>query len=168
MKGHFIAMAAYSAWANRRLSSDASRLPEGLVHKDVGLYFKSLFGTLTHLLQSDLAWTFLLQGGSLGLMSLPAPPEHLEDYLVARENQDIAFEHWMETLDEAWFRRPFSFTSAMGSWQGMVYEGTNSSALTHVLNHQTHHRGQAHAALTVVGVPEPNALDILVKGMLKE
>jgi uncharacterized damage-inducible protein DinB len=38
--------------------------------------------------------------------------------------------------------------------------------LAHLFNHQTHHRGQAHAALTLLGVREPHSLDLLV--MLRE
>jgi uncharacterized damage-inducible protein DinB len=50
----------------------------------------------------------------------------------------------------------------------MTHVGTNASTLTHLFNHQTHHRGQAHTALSLLGVKEPLALDILVKGFLGE
>jgi uncharacterized damage-inducible protein DinB len=33
-------------------------------------------------------------------------------------------------------------------------------ALAHFFNHQTHHRGQAHAALTALGRPSPE-LDLI-------
>jgi len=38
--------------------------------------------------------------------------------------------------------------------------------LVHLFNHETHHRGQAHAILTVRGVTEPDPLDPLI--MLRE
>ncbi len=34
--------------------------------------------------------------------------------------------------------------------------------LAHLFNHQTHHRGQAHVILTVLGVTEPDPLDLLI------
>ena len=34
-------------------------------------------------------------------------------------------------------------------------------ALAHLFNHQTHHRGQAHAILTRLGVAEPPSLDLI-------
>jgi uncharacterized damage-inducible protein DinB len=34
--------------------------------------------------------------------------------------------------------------------------------LAHLFNHQTHHRGQAYAILTVLGVTEPDPLDLLI------
>jgi uncharacterized damage-inducible protein DinB len=34
--------------------------------------------------------------------------------------------------------------------------------LAHLFNHQTHHRGQAHAVLTLLGMAEPDPLDLLI------
>jgi len=164
MKSHFQTMAAYAEWANRQVYADATVLSDEERRRDVGVYFKSLFATLSHLLQSDRAWSFLLQGGTLADMKLPAPADTFEGLSAARFAQDTAFTTWVDSLSEDWFGRPFSFVSGLGQWKGHAYHGTHASTLTHVLNHGTHHRGQAHAALTILGVTEPNALDILVKG----
>lgn len=37
--------------------------------------------------------------------------------------------------------------------------------LLHVFNHQTHHRGQAHACLTMLSAAEPPVLDLLALRM---
>src|SRR4030095_10437242 len=50
MKTHFVMMASYNNWANARLFRMAGALADELYHKDVGAYFKSLHGTLNHLL----------------------------------------------------------------------------------------------------------------------
>ena len=50
-------------------------------------------------------------------------------------------------------------------WQnrtGKVFQQQLGPALTHLFNHQTHHRGQAHAALTILGIAEPASFDLLV------
>lgn len=164
MKAHFQAMASYAEWANRQLFADAAALSDEQRARDVGVYFKSLFATLSHLLQSDRAWTFLLQGGALADMALPAPAGTFEALREARRDQDATFVAWIDRLDSDWFDRPFRFVSGLGQWKGHVYYGTHGSTLAHMLNHGTHHRGQAHAALTILGVAEPNALDILVMG----
>lgn len=165
MKAHFQTMASYSTWANRQVLANATVLSDEQRARDVGVYFKSLFATLSHLLQSDRAWTFLLQGGALADMVLPAPARTFDALCDARRDQDAAFMAWVDGLDSAWFDRPFRFVSGLGQWKGHVYDGTHGSTLTHVLNHGTHHRGQAHAALTILGVAEPNALDIIVSGV---
>jgi uncharacterized damage-inducible protein DinB len=53
VKTHFVVMAKYNAWANERLFRMAGTLPDELYRKDVGAYFKSLHGTLNHLLATD-------------------------------------------------------------------------------------------------------------------
>jgi uncharacterized damage-inducible protein DinB len=168
MKDHFESLIAYNAWANRRLYGDAASLSDDERRADVGVYFKSLHGTLAHLLQTDRAWTFILQGGELSAMALPPAPEAFTALQAARVAQDQAFIAWIGGVDEAWLAQPFRFTSGLASLKGMTYTGTHASTLTHLLNHQTHHRGQAHAALTRLGVAEPASLDVLMKGFLGE
>ena len=53
MKSHFAMMAGYNAWANGRLYRMASRLPDEQYRRDVGAYFKSLHGTLNHIMCAD-------------------------------------------------------------------------------------------------------------------
>ncbi|WP_336951597.1 DinB family protein [Sphingobium aromaticivastans] len=161
-------MARYNQWANLRLYDAAGELTEDALRRDVGVYFKSLYLTLEHLLRTDWAWTHLLRGHSLADMPVMVPPADFAALRFAREAQDAMIVEWLDAVDEDWLERPFSFTSALGSWRGMTFEGSHASTLAHVFNHQTHHRGQAHSALSLLGVADPPALDILVQGMLGE
>jgi uncharacterized damage-inducible protein DinB len=45
---------------------------------------------------------------------------------------------------------------------GMPQSQVLSEILLHLLNHQTHHRGQAHACLSILTGGEPPSLDLLV------
>jgi uncharacterized damage-inducible protein DinB len=56
MKHHFLMLARYNAWANARLYKAVGALPDELYRRDVGIYFKSLHGTLNHLLATDRIW----------------------------------------------------------------------------------------------------------------
>jgi uncharacterized damage-inducible protein DinB len=47
---------SYYAWANARLFRMAGTLADELYRKEVGAYFKSLHGTLNHLLVADRIW----------------------------------------------------------------------------------------------------------------
>ena len=62
MKPRFLMMARYNAWANLRLYKMAGALPEELYRREVGVYFKSLHGTLNHLLVTDRIWMRRLTG----------------------------------------------------------------------------------------------------------
>ncbi len=147
-----------------RLYSDVGELSHEQRHMEVGIYFGSIVATLTHLLITDRAWAFILRGGRLESMPKASLPADFGKLRVAREEEDKAMMSWVEDMDESWLEQPFSFTSALGGFSGKTYKGTHASCLAHVFNHQTHHRGQIHAALTGLGIAEPLALDILVKG----
>lgn len=164
MLTHFTAMAAYNLWANARVYADVEKLSLDDQNRDVGIYFGSVFGTLSHLLRTDRAWMYILQGGALTDMRPLEPPGDFPSLRAARNAHDEALIAWIGAQNDAWLNRPFAFTSGLGSFAGMTYSGTHAGILTHLFNHQTHHRGQAHAALTILGIKEPNGLDLLIKG----
>lgn len=56
MKPHFAMMARYNAWANARLYAEARAVSDESYRKDVGAFFRSLHGTLNHLLVTDRIW----------------------------------------------------------------------------------------------------------------
>ena len=62
MQRHFLMMATYNRWANRRLYAAAAGLDDRLYRQDVGVFFKSMHGTLNHLLATDRIWMHRLQG----------------------------------------------------------------------------------------------------------
>jgi uncharacterized damage-inducible protein DinB len=45
---------------------------------------------------------------------------------------------------------------------GMPQSQVLADILLHLFNHQTHHRGQAHACLSILTGGEPPSLDLLV------
>ena len=56
MKDHYVTFAGYNAWANRRLYDAAALLSDGEYRADKGAFFKSMHGTLNHLLATDRIW----------------------------------------------------------------------------------------------------------------
>jgi uncharacterized damage-inducible protein DinB len=167
MKQHFTALADYNRWANRRLYADAANLTADQLCEDAGLYFGSLLATFGHLLSTDRAWRHILADGRLEDMRIPPAPTAFAALRAEREAEDARLAAWIESREPAWFAAPFAFTSGLGQWRGLTCSGTRADFLTHLFNHQTHHRGQVHAGLTRLGVAEPAALDLLVKGFLE-
>lgn len=159
-------MARYNQWANRRLYA-AADLPDAMLRRDVGVYFGSLYLTLEHLLKTDRTWTHLLHGGTLVDMPVTPLPGDFAGLQAARVAHDALLVDWLGDVDPVWLDEPFVFQSALGSWQGLTWSESRAATFTHLFNHQSHHRGQAHTALSLLGV-DPPALDMLVQGMLGE
>ena len=54
--------ADYNGWANARLYAAAAQLPDAEYRADHGAFFKSVHGTLNHLLVGDRIWMQRLTG----------------------------------------------------------------------------------------------------------
>ncbi len=163
MKTHFVMLAKYNAWANARLFRMAGALQDELYRKETGAYFKSLRGTLNNLLVADRIWMRRLTG-------VGDHPEKLNAILfddlpslhAARTEEDRRIIGFVQGLEEAAFDEIWDYRTLNGTPQRQ----RRREILAHLFNHETHHRGQAHAILTVLGVTEPDPLDLLI--MLRE
>ena len=56
MKKHYHTFAGYNAWANRRVYNAAAELGDADYRADRSAFFKSMHGTLNHLLATDYIW----------------------------------------------------------------------------------------------------------------
>jgi uncharacterized damage-inducible protein DinB len=77
---------------------------------------------------------------------------------AAREAENARIVDFVTGLDPADYDRVLEYRNSTGQ----LFQQRLGPALTHFFNQQTHHRGQAHAALTILGVREPASLDLLV------
>ncbi|MEY4548773.1 MAG: hypothetical protein RL685_4968 [Pseudomonadota bacterium] len=158
MKEHFALMAQYNSWANTRLFRMAGQLSEEQYHRDVGAYFKSLHGTLNHLLAGDRIWLRRLTGAGVAPTRLDAILyEELAGLTVARRAEDERLVSFVESLTDAQLEGPLDYRTTNGTAQQQKLR----EVLAHLFNHQTHHRGQAHGILTTLGMKEPESLDVL-------
>ena len=159
MKTHFVMMASYNAWANARVFRMAGALAGELYRKDVGAYFKSLHGTLNHLLVADRIWMRRLTGSGDHPDRLDATLcDDLESLHAARIAEDSRITGFVQGLAEPAFEELLEYRMLNGA----PLRQRRREVLAHLFNHQTHHRGQAHAILTVLGVTEPEPLDLLI------
>jgi uncharacterized damage-inducible protein DinB len=158
VKACFDQLAQYNRWANRRLYEDAASLPDAERKRPIGLFFGSLHGTLNHLLVADCIWMRRMTGEG-------PRPERLNQILhedfaelrAAREQEDERILGFVTALDEAGHDRVLEYQNS----SGRTFHQKLGPALMHFFNHQTHHRGQAHAGLTILGIREPASLDLL-------
>lgn len=158
MKEHFALMASYNTWANRRLFRMASQLTDEQYRRDVSAYFKSLHGTLNHLLVTDRIWLFRLTGEGSPPKNLDAILfEELAELTEARRVEDERISRFVSEVTDAQLEAPLAYRKGNGSREQQKLR----EILAHLFNHQTHHRGQAHGILTTLGVKEPESLDVL-------
>ena len=158
MAHHFHMLARYNVWANARLLDAAARMGEDY-HAATGAFFGSMHGTLNHILVADRIWMHRFTGEGPTHDRLDAKPYgDLEGMRLARENEDRRILDWAGTLDDAALTG--TFTYARVSEPGAPITQRLAPALTHLFNHQTHHRGQAHAILTTLGHEAP-AMDLV-------
>jgi uncharacterized damage-inducible protein DinB len=159
MKSHFVVMADYNAWANGRLYGMARQLPDEQYRRDVGAYFKSVHGTLNHIMVADLIWMHRLTGAGDHPKNLNAIVfDDLPSLWSARQQLDQRIITCVNSLSDAQLEETWDYRTLNGTLQRQRRRET----LAHLFNHQTHHRGQAHMILTVLGVCEPDGLDLLL------
>jgi uncharacterized damage-inducible protein DinB len=160
MKAHFVMMASYNAWANARVFRMAGALAEEIYRKEVGAaYFKNLHGTLNHLLVADRIWMRRLTGSGDQPTRLDAILfDDLRSLHAARLEEDSRILEFVQSLAEPDFEAVLEYQLLNGATQRQ----RRREVLAHLFNHQTHHRGQAHAILTALGITEPEPLDLLI------
>jgi uncharacterized damage-inducible protein DinB len=151
MRQHFMMLAAYNAWANGRIYDVAATLTEEEFCRDTGAFFKSMMGTLNHLVAADRIWMkrFTGQGDAPAALDTIIHANFTK-LRAARETEDKRIFTWIDGLDAKALAGRFSYMTVSDM---RTISQRLAPALDHLFNHQTHHRGQAHMILTVLGKP---------------
>lgn len=146
MPAHWQMFAGYNAWANALVYDQAARLSDADYRADCGAFFKSVHGTLNHLLVTDRIWMHRFTGENETTQQLDAIlHESFDDLRAARVVEDARIVAFIDGLEEARLARTFTYRAI--SRPAQVVQ-TLDDALAHFFNHQTHHRGQVHCLLT--------------------
>ena len=155
---HMHTLARYNQWATARLLDALAVLDEADYRRDMGLFFRSIHGTLNHVLVGEHhLWFVRFSQGLSPHVALDAELEPDRALLDARLREGAArwapviagwpAERWGTSLD---------YTTMRGTAASLPFAAT----LAHVFNHGTHHRGQITAALTALGQSCPE-LDLV-------
>lgn len=157
----FKMLAGYNSWANARLYDAAFRMSDSAYREDRGAFFGSIHRTLNHLLVTDRIWL-----KRFGVRD--EAPDRLDAVLIddlsklreARETEDANIEQWVADLSDGALAAPLSYQTL--SSPAPITQPLGA-ALTHLFNHQTHHRGQVHALMTgLEGRDFAPSLDLIV------
>jgi uncharacterized damage-inducible protein DinB len=155
---YFRQFADYNHWANRRLYAAALAMPDELYRRPTGVFFGSLHGTLNHLLLTDRIWLKRLTGEGEHPDRLSAILfEDRNDLVRARMAEDARLIKVVNGYTDAGLSEAVSYQTTSGK----PYQQPLAEILLHLFNHQTHHRGQAHACCSILTGKEPPSLDLL-------
>lgn len=152
LREHLQTMARYNLWATRRLFEAVDTLPDAEYRRDAGLFFKSVHGTLNHLLVANRIWFSRFAENVSPLIALNTELE--TDRTRLREAHIEGALAWLPMLDvwpDARLTGRLEYQRLNGDAMSLPFH----AVLAHVFNHGTHHRGQVTAALTAFGRPAP-------------
>jgi uncharacterized damage-inducible protein DinB len=149
---HFQMMARYNRIANELLYDCCARLSDAERKKDRQAFFKSIHGTLNHIMVGDRNWMTRFEGGT-------APSTHLDAILyddfqelrAARVREDERIERFAARLSEELLSGEIAWVNARGE----ASRKPTRMLLAHLFNHETHHRGQVHDMLSQAGIATP-------------
>ena len=154
-------MARYNSEMNRRVYAAAARLSDEQRKADRGLFWKSLHGTLCHLMWGDRQWMSRFDGWPPNTVPNPESPTLFPDFEALRAERikaDARIEDFAARIDQAWLQSDLVWWSGAAKQEMRLPRGP---LLVHFFNHQTHHRGQVHAALTACGA-DPGDTDLFL------
>ncbi len=144
-------MTAYNAEMNRRLYGAAAGLSDDERRASRGAFWGSIHGTLCHILWGDRQWMSRFDDWPKPATPIKQSAGMIEDFsqlAVAREQADADIGRWADKVDDAWLGEDLVWFSGAANRE---MRAPKRLLVTHFFNHQTHHRGQAHAMLTAAG-----------------
>jgi len=160
---HFQLMAQYNLRMNTQVYNAASQLSEDELCQDIGAFFKSILGTLNHIMVGDLFWLnrFTLLHGvesnqfsefKSAVQKFPKPNalnqilfEDFSELKETRRQLDLVIQEWLskEAKNEN-FKKDLTYHNSKGESSTRNF----GELVSHLFNHQTHHRGQVSTLLS--------------------
>ncbi len=157
----FKLLADYNQLMNSRLYDATALLPDKKINENKGAFFKSLLGTLNHIMVGDIIWLKRFSNvpsnqQSLRYFSSLQKPTSLDAILFdnfnelrqEREKMDNLIIQWINSLSDKDFEAKVEYRNM----KGLSFRKEYSSLIHHLFLHQVHHRGQATTLLSQFGV----------------
>jgi uncharacterized damage-inducible protein DinB len=144
-------MARYNRWQNENLYGAADRLSAEERCRERGAFFGSIHKTFSHLLWADCIQMSRFTDVPKPAAGIPESVSLYPDWSTLKDERarfDSTIISWADTVDEAWLAVDLTYFSGA---IGRELTRPRWLMVTHLFNHQTHHRGQVHCMLTQAG-----------------
>jgi uncharacterized damage-inducible protein DinB len=145
-----LAFAQYNRWMNEKLLAGCAELSDDERKLDRNAPFKSIHGIWNHILLADRIWLGRFLGEPYSFKTLG--DEVCADFAELRAElakADDAIEAFAEGLTDEKLASIFEFTPVVNP---VTLRLPLWLVVTHMFNHQTHHRGQITALMEQAGL----------------
>jgi len=145
-------LALYNRWMNTKIYNATLKLSDEELKKDRSAFFRSIHSTMNHIFWADIGWISRFQGKTYPVERGGMGEDIIEDYKTLSIQHMKMADHivnWTQTLEEEALIADYSWTPA---WGGEPITKPFCVLVTHLFNHQTHHRGQVTQMLHPMGI----------------
>ena len=150
---HFQLLGEYNRLANQRLYSACGELTDAERKQIRPAFFKSIHGTLNHIMVGDRIWMTRFSGGEIASTGLDTILyDNFEELWQVRQREDAEIKAFFDKLDENFLGKTIRYRNNAGN----LYADPIELLVMHLFNHQTHHRGQIHDMLSQTSVKPPS------------
>lgn len=155
----WLKMALNNAWANATLYGALKALPPGAFIAPRPGFFGSLARTMNHIYEVDLYYLdALTEGGKGRSVYLRDDLEDAASLAGFQANVDMQFATFCQQITS----ERLAGSVVTERQEGPVTENV-AALILHLVQHQVHHRGQAHVQLSDAGVAPPQLDDFYLE-----
>ncbi len=145
-------LARYNRLANERLYASCAELSDMARKQTRSAFFKSIHGTLNHIMVGDRIWLARFDGREAPSTGLDAILyEDFEALRTARSDEDSRIEDFAANITDTFLAGTIQYENN----EGRLFDDPVDMLVSHFFNHQTHHRGQVHDMLCQTDVATP-------------
>lgn len=150
MMDQFYIQAKYNKWMNEHFYMLCDSISDEERKRDAGAFFKSIHGTLNHILLGDRLWLSRFQNTTFDIKSLDQ--ELYSDYDELKNQREITdsdINRYVDNLSEDKLNQPITFVSKVKQAE---HTYILRDCVLHFFQHQIHHRGQVSTLISQLGI----------------
>ncbi len=155
---HFKLLANYNQRMNQQVYTTARQLDNQTLNKDLGAFFGSILGSLNHIMVGDIFWLLRFETLSDRYLSLRQlrklpKPKALDDIIFPTLDELQASRELVDNIIIDWVcnelkAEDLNLDLTYKTAKGVTGQRNFAEVLSHLFNHQTHHRGQISTLLS--------------------
>jgi uncharacterized damage-inducible protein DinB len=146
----------YMLWADRQMLKAIRAVRAEDLTRDAGVSFRSILGTMTHILSSQRRWLSRLLGHPDAPAFGPGELPDLLSWITAWEENASGIEAFLAGLTDDHLAAPLTWTGPDGETRSLPLW----QPLLQMVNHSSYHRGQVVSLLRQMGYP-PESTDLI-------